>query len=123
MKKSLLFLMSFLMFSVFAFGQRKLTAEEKLSKDMDVMTKALSLTTEQVALINPMLREAQVKQTALLRDMCCDSSGSLYQNKDFADASKKIITDLDLQIGAVISKTQLIKLQSYRETQKKANTF
>jgi hypothetical protein len=119
MKKLGFLLLAIFLFSGVVLAQKKWDDQAKLAKEMDLMTKSLSLTTEQVALITPLLKEAQLKQTALLKEMCCDSNGQLYTDKNLSDASKKITADLDLQIGAVISKSQLIKLQSVRESQRK----
>jgi hypothetical protein len=123
MKKPVFLLLTFLILSVVSFGQRKMTPEEKILKDVDGMTKALNLTAEQVAQINPLIKDAQVKQTALLKEMCCDSNGSLYQSKELSDASKRIITDLDLQINTVITRQQQIKLQEFRDKQKRINAL
>jgi hypothetical protein len=124
MKKIECLILLMLIVAANAFGQpQKMTPEDKLKIEMDVLTSSLSLTTEQKAQITPLLKEAQRRQTELLRDMCCDSGGLINLDKKLIEESNKITSELDLSIGAVITKQQLLKLQAVREKQKKAVTF
>ena len=89
-----------------------MTPDEKLKKDMDELTKALTLTPDQAVKIKPLVKEANEKQAELAVQM--NKSDGQVKLASLQEESKKITTDLDAKIGAVITKQQLVKLQAFR---------
>jgi len=92
---------------------------ERLQKEIDGLTKALSLTKEQVNKITPMLTEAQKKQQATMAKM--REEGIVDRNK-IREERMKMVASVDQQLKTVLTPAQGVKLDAYRKVQVKERT-
>ncbi len=85
-----------------------------LQKEIDNLTKELSLTKDQVAKITPILTEARQKQADAVAKM--RESGNVDRDK-MREERMKMLADTDKQLKAVLTPEQGVKLDAYRKKQ------
>ena len=85
-----------------------------LQKEIDNLTKELSLTKDQVAKITPILTEARQKQADAVAKM--RESGNVDRDK-LREERMKMLADTDKQLKAVLTPEQGVKLDAYRKKQ------
>jgi len=90
--------------------------EERLNNEVKRLTKVLVLTSDQVAKVTPIVKEAHEKLSEVTTKM--PESGKMDRTK-LAEERKKINEAQDLKLTEVISKEQSIKLQELRVLQEK----
>ena len=85
-----------------------------LQKEIDNLTKELSLSKDQVAKITPIVTEARQKQSDAFAKM--RESGNVDRDK-MREERMKMSADLDKQLKAVLTPEQGVKLDEYRKKQ------
>jgi len=97
-----------------AYAQKKLNDEEKTARYLNRMTEAVSLTSDQVSKITPLVSENLKKQKDLSVQM--NKQDGAVRMQSLQEEMKKNSQELDAAVGAVITKQQLIKLQAFYST-------
>jgi hypothetical protein len=92
----------------------RLSPEERLKRDVDTLTKVLTLTPDQVTKVIPILKETQAKQTEMFTKM--RESGSMDRDKMNAERAK-LTAEQDLKLGEVLTADQVKKLVDFRKRQ------
>jgi len=91
------------------------TPEERLKREVDGLTTALSLTPDQVAKVTPIVTEAQKARSDMFQKMR-DSGGQMDREKMMAEG-QKMQADTDAKLKAVITAEQGTKLDAFRKKQ------
>lgn len=114
MKKSLLVIFV----AIFAMGsslaQPNMDPAARLQREIDGLTKALSLSKDEVAKITPIVTEAQKKQMEAFTKM--RESGTMDRTK-MREERTKMQAETDKLLKAVLSPEQSAKLDAYRKQQ------
>lgn len=95
-------------------GGNRLSPEERLKRDVDQLTKELSLTPEQVTKVTPMLKETQDKISESFQKM--RESGNMDREQMNAERAK-LNTAQDQKLTAVLTADQAKKLADLRKKQ------
>ena len=115
MKKLVMLVLVAMMAAGTCFAQQGGTPEERLKREMDGLTTALTLTPDQVAKVTPIVTEAQKVRSEMYQKMR-DSGGTPDREKMMAEG-QKMQADTDKKIKAVITAEQGPKLDAYRKKQ------
>ena len=107
-----IFVVSLMMSSGFA---QQRDPAERLQREIDGLTTALSLSKEDVAKITPIVTEAQKKQSEAWAKMR-EAGGEMDRDK-MREERTKMQAETDKQIKAVITSEQGVKLDAYRKKQ------
>lgn len=107
-----IFVISLMMSS--AFAQQRDPAE-RLQREIDGLTTALSLSKEDVAKITPIVTEAQKKQSEAWAKMR-EAGGEMDRDKMRAERTK-MTAETDKLLKAVLTAEQGVKLDAYRKQQ------
>ncbi len=91
---------------------------ERLQKEIDGLTKELSLTKDQVKKITPILTEAQKNQA----DAVAKMRGSNLDRNAIREERMKMVYAVDKQLKSVLTPEQGVKLDAYRKAQVEART-
>ncbi len=91
------------------------TPEERLKRELDGLTTALSLTKDQVAKVTPILTEAQKVQADAFAKMR-EAGGTPDRDKMREDRAK-MQAETDGKLKAVLTPDQVAKLDAFRKTQ------
>ena len=119
MKKVLVFALMVMLGLGSAFAQQRGgTPEERLKRQVDGLTTALSLTPDQVTKITPILKDAQEKQSAAFAKMR-EAGGQMDREKMRADR-KKMTEETDAKIKPILKADQVTKLADFRKKQAEA---
>jgi len=89
------------------------TPEERLKREIDGLTTALSLTPDQVAKVTPIVTEGQKARSEMFQKMR-DAGGTPDREKMMADGAK-MQADTDAKLKAVLTAEQGTKLEAYRK--------
>ena len=95
-------------------GGNRLSPEERLKRDVDQLTKELSLTPEQVTKVTPILKETQDKISESFQKM--RESGNMDREQMNAERAK-LNTAQDQKLTAVLTADQAKKLADLRKKQ------
>lgn len=87
---------------------------ERLKREIDGLTTALSLTKEQVAKVTPIITDAQKKRTDLFTKM--REGGNMDRDK-MREESTKMQAETDKALKAVLTADQGTKLDAFRKKQ------
>lgn len=115
MKKILVFALMVMLGLGSAFAQPQRDPAQMLQRQVDRMKEALSLTSDQVAKITPILKESQEKQAAA-RAKAREAGGTFDRNKFMADL-KKANEEVDGKIKPILTADQVTKLADFRKAQ------
>jgi hypothetical protein len=115
MKKVLVFALMIMLGLGSAFAQQQRDPAAQLQRQVDGLTTALVLTSDQVAKITPILKDAQEKQTAA-RAKAREAGGTPDREKMAADR-KKAQEETDAKIKPILKGDQVTKLADYRKKQ------
>ena len=96
------------------FAQMGGNPEERLKKEVDNLTTALSLTKDQVAKVTTIVTEAQKIQGEAFQKM--RDSFDMYRNK-MREEMMKMRADTDKKLKAVLTAEQAPKLDAFRKQQ------
>lgn len=95
-------------------GGQRLSPEDRLKRDLDVLTKELSLTPEQVTKVTPILKETQDKISESFQKM--RESGNMDRDQMNAERAKLNATQ-DQKLTAILTADQVKKLVDLRKKQ------
>jgi protein CpxP len=115
MKKLVMLVLVAVMAAGTCFAQMGGTPEERLKRELDGLTTALSLTPDQVAKVTPIVTEAQKARSEMFQKMR-DSGGQMDREKMMAEG-QKMQADTDAKLKAVITAEQGTKLDAFRKKQ------
>jgi Spy/CpxP family protein refolding chaperone len=115
MKKLVMLVLVAMMAAGTCFAQPGGTPEERLKREIDGLTTALSLTPDQVAKVTPIVTEAQKARSEMFQKMR-DSGGTPDREKMMAEG-QKMQADTDAKLKAVITAEQGTKLDAFRKKQ------
>ena len=115
MKKLVMLVLVAMMAAGTCFAQQGGTPEERLKREMDGLTTALTLTPDQVAKVTPIVTEAQKARSDMFQKMR-DSGGQMDREKMMAEG-QKMQADTDKKLKAVITAEQGTKLDAFRKKQ------
>lgn len=90
------------------------TPEERLKREVDGLTTALTLTPAQVAKVTPIITEAQKKRADLFAKM--REGGNMDRDK-MREESTKMQAETDKALKAVLTAEQGTKLDAFRKKQ------
>ena len=96
-------------------GGQRVSPEERLKRDVEQLTEALSLTPDQVTKVTPILKEASEKQREAFQKM--RESGDQPDFAKMQEQRNKMTAEMDAKLNAVLTKEQQPKLKAYREKQ------
>ena len=115
MKKLVMVVLVAIMAAGTCFAQQGGTPEERLKRELDGLTAALSLTPDQVAKVTPIVTDAQKARTEMYQKMR-DAGGTMDREKMMAEG-QKMQTETDAKLKAVLTAEQGPKLDAYRKKQ------
>jgi periplasmic protein CpxP/Spy len=115
MKKLVMLVLVAIMAAGTCFAQMGGTPEERLKRELDGLTTALSLTPDQVAKVTPIITDAQKARSEMFQKMR-DSGGQMDREK-MMEEGQKMQADTDKKLKAVLTADQGTKLDAYRKKQ------
>jgi len=90
------------------------TPEERLKKEIDGLTTALTLTNAQVTKVTPIITDSQKKRSDMMAKM--HEGGNVDRDK-MREEQTKMQTETDKALKAVLTADQGAKLDAFRKTQ------
>ncbi len=84
----------------------------RIQKEINDLTRELSLSKDQVAKVTPIINEAQKKQEEALQKM---RDGGNVDREKMHEERVKLVAETDKQIKAVLTAEQGVKLDAYRK--------
>lgn len=115
MKKLLMAVLIALLAIGSSYAQPGGNPEERLKKEIDGLTKALSLTKDQVEKVTPIVAAGQKKQSELYAKMR-EGGGEVDRDKMHSEMMN-LQTETDKELKAVLTAEQGPKLDAYRKQQ------
>ncbi len=113
MKKLAMLVLVAIMAAGSCFAQRGGTPEERLKREVDGLTTALSLTPAQVTKITPIITDGDKARSEMFQKMR-DGGGTPDREKMMAEGAK-LQADVDKKLKAALTAEQGTKLDAYRK--------
>jgi hypothetical protein len=114
MKKLLMLIFGALLITGSCYAQRGDPAA-RLQREIEGLTTTLKLTQEQVAIVTPILKEGQTKQSEMFAKLR-ESGGEMNREK-MREEWNKMQAETDAKLKAVLTAEQGTKLETYRKQQ------